>query len=98
MEDGIFELLKKANKGISNDKDDNPGRARPVARAGRGRARRRQRGDGLGAARLKARGFTILLVEQNFRFAAKVSDRLFVVEQGAVVDRFNRDEITGFQA
>ena len=32
-----------------------------------------------------------MLVEQNFRFAAKVSDRLFVVEQGAVVDRFNRD-------
>ena len=24
MEDGIFELLKKANKGTSNDKDDNP--------------------------------------------------------------------------
>ena len=43
---------------------------------------------------LKARGFTILLVEQNFRFAAKVSDRLFVVEQGAVVDSFNRDEIS----
>lgn len=43
---------------------------------------------------LKARGFTILLVEQNFRFAAKVSDRLFVVEEGTVVDRFGRSEIT----
>ena len=39
---------------------------------------------------LRKRGFTILLVEQNFHFAAKVSDRFFVVEQGRVVDRIDR--------
>jgi len=37
-------------------------------------------------ARLKAEGFTILLVEQNFRFAATVADRHYVVEHGRVVD------------
>ena len=36
--------------------------------------------------RLKAAGFTILLVEQNFRFAATVADRHYVVEHGRVVD------------
>jgi branched-chain amino acid transport system ATP-binding protein len=36
--------------------------------------------------RLKAAGFTILLVEQNFRFAAGVADRHYVVERGVVVD------------
>jgi len=35
---------------------------------------------------LKARGFTILLVEQNFHFAATVADRHYVVEHGKVVD------------
>jgi branched-chain amino acid transport system ATP-binding protein len=37
---------------------------------------------------LKQRGFTILLVEQNFRFAATVADRYFVMENGRVVDSF----------
>jgi branched-chain amino acid transport system ATP-binding protein len=37
-------------------------------------------------ARLKQQGFTILLVEQNFRFAATVADRHYVVEHGRVVD------------
>ena len=42
--------------------------------------------------RLKAEGFTILLVEQNFRFASTVADRHYVVEHGRVIDRFdNRD-------
>jgi len=37
-------------------------------------------------SRLKAEGFTILLVEQNFRFAATVTDRHYVMEHGRVVD------------
>jgi len=37
-------------------------------------------------ARLKAQGFTILLVEQNFRFAATVADRHYVMDHGRVVD------------
>jgi len=37
-------------------------------------------------AQLKERGFTILLVEQNFRFAATVADRHYVVEHGRVID------------
>src|SRR5712691_2835721 len=36
--------------------------------------------------RLKAEGFTVLLVEQNFRFAATVADRHYVVEHGRAVD------------
>ena len=35
---------------------------------------------------IKARGFTVLLVEQNFRFAATVADRHYVMEHGRVVD------------
>ncbi len=35
---------------------------------------------------IKARGFTVLLVEQNFHFAATVADRHYVVEHGRVVD------------
>jgi branched-chain amino acid transport system ATP-binding protein len=37
-------------------------------------------------AELKTRGFTILLVEQNFHFAATVADRHYVMENGRVVD------------
>jgi len=36
--------------------------------------------------RLKQEGFTVLLVEQNFRFAATVADRHYVMEHGRVVD------------
>jgi branched-chain amino acid transport system ATP-binding protein len=36
--------------------------------------------------RLKGEGFTILLVEQNFRFASTVADRHYVIERGRVVD------------
>jgi branched-chain amino acid transport system ATP-binding protein len=42
---------------------------------------------------LRGRGFTILLVEQNFRFAATVADRHFVVENGIVVDMVPNDQI-----
>ena len=41
---------------------------------------------GLTIARLKREGFTILLVEQNFHFAATVADRHYIVEHGRVVD------------
>jgi branched-chain amino acid transport system ATP-binding protein len=44
-------------------------------------------------ARLKKQGFTIVLVEQNFRFAAKVADRHFIVDQGRVVDMIPNDEL-----
>jgi len=37
-------------------------------------------------AKLKEQGFTIILVEQNFRFASSVADRHYVVEQGKVID------------
>lgn len=37
---------------------------------------------------LKRQGFTIVLVEQNFRFAAQLADRHYIVEQGKVVDMF----------
>jgi branched-chain amino acid transport system ATP-binding protein len=43
--------------------------------------------------RLKEEGFTILLVEQNFRFAATVADRHYVVERGKVVDHLQASEI-----
>ena len=44
-------------------------------------------------AELKARGFTIVLVEQNFRFAASVADRHYVVEQGKVIDMIPNDQL-----
>jgi branched-chain amino acid transport system ATP-binding protein len=43
--------------------------------------------------RLKADGFTILLVEQNFRFAATVADRHYVMEHGRVVDLIPNAEL-----
>ncbi|WP_119420819.1 ABC transporter ATP-binding protein [Desertibaculum subflavum] len=44
---------------------------------------------------LKARGFTILLVEQNFRFAATVADRHYVMEDGRVIDHLTAAEVAG---
>src|SRR5436853_7449118 len=43
--------------------------------------------------RLKAEGFTVLLVEQNFRFAATVADRHYVMEHGRVVDMIPNAEL-----
>ncbi len=43
--------------------------------------------------KLKASGFTILLVEQNFRFAATVADRHYVMEHGRVVDMIPNGEL-----
>ncbi len=42
---------------------------------------------------LKTQGFTILLVEQNFRFASTVADRYYVMENGLVVDQFANAEL-----
>jgi branched-chain amino acid transport system ATP-binding protein len=42
---------------------------------------------------LKSQGFTILLVEQNFRFASTVADRYYVMEHGRVVDKLLSSEL-----
>ena len=44
-------------------------------------------------ARLKEAGFTILLVEQNFRFASTVADRFYIVEHGKIIDTFANSEL-----
>lgn len=53
--------------------------------------------------RLKANGFTILMVEQNLKFATTIADRHYVVESGLVVDTFqntdldaNMDKLRGY--
>lgn len=43
--------------------------------------------------RLKEAGFTILLVEQNFRFAATVADRFYVMESGRVIDEIENSNL-----
>ena len=48
---------------------------------------------GVTIRRLKSEGFTILLVEQNFRFAATVADRHYVMEHGRVVDAIVNAEL-----
>jgi branched-chain amino acid transport system ATP-binding protein len=42
---------------------------------------------------LRKKGFTIVLVEQNFRFAAPLADRHYVVEHGRVVEVVNQSEL-----
>ncbi|HEV2552325.1 MAG TPA: ABC transporter ATP-binding protein [Bosea sp. (in: a-proteobacteria)] len=51
--------------------------------------------DQIGATirKLKQQGYTIILVEQNFRFAATVADRHYVVEQGKVIDMIENDHL-----
>src|SRR3984885_1195437 len=46
-------------------------------------------------AELKREGFTILLVEQNFRFASTLADRFFVMEHGRITDAFANSELEG---
>ena len=46
---------------------------------------------------LKERGYTIILVEQNFRFVAPLADRHFLVERGRIVDAFPREELEARQ-
>ncbi|MGC2857404.1 ABC transporter ATP-binding protein [Novispirillum sp. DQ9] len=43
---------------------------------------------------LKSRGYTIVLVEQNFHFAAPLADRHYVIEHGQVVETVLREELT----
>jgi branched-chain amino acid transport system ATP-binding protein len=42
---------------------------------------------------LKSRGYTILMVEQNFRFAAPLADRFYVIEHGRVVMQLDQREL-----
>ena len=43
---------------------------------------------------LKEQGFTILLVEQNFRFASTVADRYYLMEHGRIVEQFANSELS----
>ena len=43
--------------------------------------------------RLKERGYTIIMVEQNFRFAAPLADRQYVIEHGRIVETVTMDEL-----
>jgi branched-chain amino acid transport system ATP-binding protein len=45
--------------------------------------------------KLKEKGYTIVMVEQNFRFAAPLADRHYVVERGRVVETVTKDELSG---
>ena len=48
---------------------------------------------GVTIRKLKEQGFTILLVEQNFRFASTVADRFYVMEHGRIIDSFAGSEL-----
>lgn len=43
---------------------------------------------------LKAKGYTVVLVEQNFRFAAPLADRFYVMEHGQIVKQFAQAELS----
>jgi branched-chain amino acid transport system ATP-binding protein len=45
--------------------------------------------------RLREKGFTIVLAEQNFHFAASLADRMYVVEHGRVIVEVGKDEVQG---
>ena len=47
---------------------------------------------------LKENGFTIVLVEQNFRFAAPLADRMYVVERGRIAVEIDKDHLQEKQA
>ncbi|SOE48361.1 Branched-chain amino acid transport ATP-binding protein LivF (TC 3.A.1.4.1) [plant metagenome] len=46
---------------------------------------------------LKAKGYTIVMVEQNFRFAAPLADRFYVMEHGQMVEHFHASELDAKQ-
>jgi branched-chain amino acid transport system ATP-binding protein len=43
---------------------------------------------------LRTKGFTVVLVEQNFRFAAPLADRFYVMESGRIVKQFEQSELS----
>ncbi|MNY66452.1 High-affinity branched-chain amino acid transport ATP-binding protein LivF [compost metagenome] len=43
--------------------------------------------------KLKSLGYTVILVEQNFRFAAPLADRFYVMDHGVIVDTFDAAEL-----
>jgi len=47
---------------------------------------------------IKAKGYTVVLVEQNFRFAAPLADRFYVMEHGKIVKQFAQAELAGNMA
>jgi len=53
---------------------------------------------GIMIGKLRERGFTILLVEQNFRFASKLADRNYLMEYGKIVDMVERKDIESKEA
>ena len=42
---------------------------------------------------LKRKGYTVILVEQNFRFAAPLADRFFVLERGRILQQFEQSQL-----
>ena len=42
---------------------------------------------------LRKKGYTVVMVEQNFRFAAPLADRFYVMEHGQIVERFSASEL-----
>jgi len=44
---------------------------------------------------LRAKGYTVVMVEQNFRFAAPLADRFYVMEHGRIVEQFNAAQLEG---
>ncbi len=47
---------------------------------------------------LKAKGYTVVMVEQNFRFAAPLADRFYVVEHGHIVEAFDASQLKAKEA
>jgi branched-chain amino acid transport system ATP-binding protein len=42
---------------------------------------------------LRAKGFTVVLVEQNFLFAAPLADRFYVMERGRIIKKFDQSQL-----
>ena len=47
---------------------------------------------------LKTKGYTIVMVEQNFRFAAPLADRFYVMEHGQIVEHFDANQLAAKQS